>query len=107
MSNPYKKQNFIDGSILEAKHLNVIEDEVYNMSLEPEVFVQNKQPVNARQGDIWINPDEKYENLIVQLPKYDVEKDQGKVLTINNYGNIIWSIPKETKELPNGEEIYW
>jgi hypothetical protein len=36
----YNKQNFVDYEILYAKHLNQIEQEIHEMSKEPNIFTQ-------------------------------------------------------------------
>lgn len=47
----YEKQNFVDGKVLYAASLNQIEDELVTKS---SVYVQNAEPADAENGDLWV-----------------------------------------------------
>lgn len=98
----YNKQNFVDYEILYAKHLNQIEQEIHEMSKEPNVFTQLEEPQDATEGDVWIIPTPlTEEGFPIEIPPYSKE-DYGKILTAGPEG-LIWVALDDT-ELPQAEE---
>ena len=81
---------FNNNRFLPADKLNETEDSIYELSLERDIFVSTKAPKNAKEGDVWINPEDETGNLIQKLPSF-IPADRGKYLTINDKGEICWA----------------
>lgn len=104
MSKIYPLQNFKDKDILYAEQLNKIENEILEMSKEPNVFVQQDEPKEAMEGDIWIIPTTTDKDGIpIEIPTYN-EEDYGKVLMATEKG-LMWVYASEYDELKDAERV--
>ena len=99
----YTKQNFVDNEILSAKHLDQIEEQIYEMSKEPNVFTQVDEPEDAVEGDVWIIPTPlTEEGYPIELPPYSKD-DYGKFLMATAEGLIWMPLNKEYRYVEEGD----
>ena len=74
------------------------------MSKESDIYVQEQEPENVKEGDVWIITSTDDESQSLEIPPYG-EADYGKVLSPSADG-LVWieMTGGGTAELPSAEE---